>query len=656
MQFDNFISLEDFIHLFLPYFLLSICFLVGVFLIGLIARSSFFLQLKHKLNTVNLFYNLFVGIVVIVFIVSLYKTNFHSINILFLLVGLGFFYKRKELIKDASKITSKKINLVFISIIYILIYTVYFSLIYQRDAVNLLSNFMADDLYYSLISYHIYNQGIENMSHVGNYVTESQDIVPIYYHYFELWLTGLFNTIDGQNINQTFILYTSTLITFIASSAIYFIFNVFFDIKNKILYVLMCLFFLLSPTYFFFYEKIFGNSLDYQVINLLFGRTDTVNIKYAIILIPSILAFYFLLRNKLFISSVLISSIIIINVITAPTLCVFLLGIFIYAKINNNKDTWQIFVYDAFFCIFFVSFYYFIGTFKNPVEGKVDFPFWKDVYFYVRLTFSLTIKNIIIYFPYIFILLVCGGKTFLLRHKKIIVLYLMILLGCGFAGGIFYKKINYLQITNLTASIITFNFFIYCIGFLIKDLSKKNRNILLILFGLLSVYNLYLIIGRVDKGYGLSDTKFVNQIKSEFEGKKEIWGVSIFEIKQVEPYSIISTYVSPFNFLSTIHSGTFAISLSHYGLTHTTKDPIDSMNVEWELQKDPFTIFIQKQKSQNSFVSLNQSRLDFVLKYRPKFLAVLREELLPVNFTPYLGKRITNSNNSVIIYLLNYEK
>jgi hypothetical protein len=624
--------------------------------IGSLGRSLFFGKNKLSIRLVDIFPNLFVGLVVVVTFFSLYSTKLQSINFLFVLIGLGFFYKRRDFLQLNFPFEEHKNHKYILFIFFVILFSLLFQSIYQYND-GRFAGYRWDDLSYSTVAYHITEQGIENASHVANLVNE--DVSLGYYHYFELWLTGFFYTFLGQNINTVFILYTSVLINFSALLAVYYFLITEVKLSSTQLFILLTVFGLISITTFPFYKIIFGNSLFYGIENIFLGQNETTHIKSTLLLLPICVGVQFLRKNHLFLTGIMVSILVVFSVVMLPFAFISTFFLVLYSFFNKKKELKKIVVYSLLFYVFFIGFYYFQGALSKSIS-TVNFSMYKEIYFRVRITLSLTVKTFIYFAPHFIILIAFSKKEVFNKEKKVIVLYLALVVATAFMTTFFYKQINYLQIANLVNFNLTKLIIIYFLAKINVELKTKKNIILISLFIILTLtvsssmfYNLYF-----NKPFYYNKT-FDKQAREFFNPKNNInsyFGVYISPPVKIDPYNIVSTYNSPFAFLSTIQSGTSLLSLSHIDIPNNEKDPIDSLNFDTALKNDPFYKFIQKQKQKEEFESVNQSRYDFIIKYRPYFLAVKKEDDIPDLLRPILGERIESKSGGVILYKLKYKE
>lgn len=645
----------QYVSTYIFHFSLVLFFFIVFVVIGGLGRSLFFRKNKLSIRLVDIFPNLFVGLVLVVTIFSLYSTKLQSINFLFVFVGLGFFYKRQDFLKldvDFEEHTNHKYILFAF---FIISFSLLFNSIYQYNYESF-AGYRRDDLFYTTVAYHLSKQGLENGFHVANLVND--DVSLSYYHYFELWLTSFFYRFSKENINTVFVLYSSTLINFSALLALYYFLVTEFKLSSTKLFILLTVFGFLSATTFPFYRSIFGKSLDYGFQNIFLGNHDTTSIKSTLLFLPICMGLLFLRKQHLFFTGIMISILVIFSAVMLPFAFISTFFLVLYSFFNEKRELKELFLYSFIFYSLFIIFYYLHGKIDEK-SATLYFSIYQEIYFRVRITLSLTTKTFIYFLPYFIVIVIFFRNNIFKKEKKILLLYLILVVTTAFMATFLYKRINYLQIADIINFNLTKILIVFFIAKISIELNKTKSSIIIsLLFFLL--YSTYKPI------YPPPITLEASKEKREFEkqvrlffGKDNIkdtpiFGVYIYPITNANAYSVISIYNSPFVSLSTIQSGLSLLSLSHIDIPNNEKDPIDSLNFEIALKNDPFYKFIQKQKKQGEFESLNQSRYDFIIKYRPYFLAVKKEEEIPDLLRPMLGERIENKPAKVILYKLNY--
>ncbi|WP_338765367.1 hypothetical protein WAF17_01495 [Bernardetia sp. ABR2-2B] len=647
---------KQYLSTYILHFGLVLLFLIVFILVGSLVRSLFFKKNKLSIYLVDIFPNLFMGLVIVVTFFSLFITQLKSINFLFLVVGLGFLYDRNSFLQlDFSAYEHKNHKYVFL-LFFIFIFSLLFHSIYQYNY-EIFTAYRWDDIFYANLAYHIAEQGLENTSHVANLVNENISLN--YYHYFELWLTSFFFKFSDQNIITLFILYTSTVIIFSAFLALYYFLVTEVKLSSIQLSALLFILGFISITTFPFYENIFGHSLFYGIKNIFLGHDESINIKSTLLLLPICIGLQFLRKNYLFFTAIIISVLTVFSVVMLPFAFISTSLLVLYALLKSREELKKIVIYSFVFYTFFIAFYYFQGALSGNTQ-TVSFSIYKELYFRTRITLSLTIKVFIYFAPYFILIILFCKKNIFLKEKRVIILYLIVVASTAFMATFFYKQINYLQIANLINYNFTKIIIIYLLAKIITVEAKLWKSIVLIS----STIVLTIIVSSwmfnhlyFDKTF-IDDKKFEKQVKVFFKQESNIdsyFGVYISTPTKLDPYNIVSIYNSPFVYISTIQSGVSLLSLSHIDIPNPTKDPIDSLNFEIGLRSDPFYKFIQKQKQQDVFKSLNQSRYDFITQYRPYFIAVKKEEDIPELLRPILGERIENKSAKIILYRFKYE-
>lgn len=647
--------LNDYLSIYTFHFILVVLFVLLFVGVGGLIRSLFFGRNKLSIRLVDVCPNLFVGLITSVMFFSLFSTHFTSINFLFIFVALGFLYDRKNsILIEYSFEESESHKYIFLALFFIVFSFLFYS-IYEYNS-GLFTNYRYDDMFYTTVAYYITHQGVENTLHVSNLVSE--EIYLDYYHYFELWLTGLLHTFSNQNNNTVFVLYTSTIINFSALLSFYYL---LLTLKIKLsfikIFILLLIFGFISIITFSFYKGIFGSGLDYGFYSIFLGYSDTTFVKGTVLLLPICMGLHFLRENQLFLASLMISILVVFSVVMLPFAFVSNVLLVVYSFFRDKKQLKKLLFYNTIFYSFFILFYYFYGN-LNKTSPVLYFSVYTEIYLRIRVTLSMIVKNFIYFLPYFIIIAIFLKKENIIKEKKIIVLYLILIVATSFMSSFFYKHINYLQIAGIINFTLTKILIVYLVAKISVGLNTMKNSIMISLFFILlyqAYYPTHPFIRAKEVEAKKEFRKQINVFLNKENKEKSYFGVYISPPRLLDSYNIISTYNSPFVFLSGIQSGVSLLSLSHVDIPNNQKDPIDSLNFEIALNNDPFYKFVKKQRQEKKYKSLNQSRYDFILQYRPYFLAVREEKDVPSLFRPILGERIENKPTQTILYRFNYD-
>ncbi len=400
-----------------------------------------------------LLYSLLIGVVTYVTLFSIITTGFKTVNILFLLFLFFYLHRIKYRINLTRHVLSESIGFAKKHILFILFFSLLF---YLYEAIwyfkpgefnNIIPFVDYVDMYN--ISQVISQTGQENNKYlISNYYYYAQfhGISP--YHFFELWLNGLFSTILPISGALTLMLFVYPLFYFASYIGILAVWEYYGEVNIfKKIISLFLLF--VGGMYFEFYNK-------YELLKWYGGNVGNIAHiwgKKSAILYPFIFsAFICFLNRRYWISIALILALCIVSIGVMPGITggVFLFLIFNFLHKTFPKDELRkVFLLYLSFIVAFVIIFFVWGNkneeslgFSNIVLGffkGFDWAFAKTVFF--RILFPV-LRLIVIYSPYlIFALIILFIKPPLKSSSRkelkqlLVLLYLILFVG-SVAGAV----------------------------------------------------------------------------------------------------------------------------------------------------------------------------------------------------------------------------
>jgi hypothetical protein len=86
---------------------------------------------------------------------------------------------------------------------------------------------------------------------------------------------------------------------------------------------------------------------------------------------------------------------------------------------------------------------------------------------------------------------------------------------------------------------------------------------------------------------------------------------------------------------------TFPMSLSPYNI-RLSEDPFTRQAQLEGMHDTPFYVFVENQKAQKRFSSIEQSQVDFIREYKINYLIVTKDVVLPETLQTLIDKVITD--------------
>lgn len=209
-------------------------------------------------------YTFILSLVVSLF--AIYKTELASIFLIFPLVIIYLY--RINFFSVKIFFSSNNVFLNFRTLFYLLpIYLIQFYLNYDFTKGKLY--LISDDIYdYASTSYQLVHYGIENRTSMFSifYPELFKGVQP--YHYFELWLNGLFSSIFGGSYAFNLLFFTYPILIWIYILVLLAIIEHFKLLKYRFILLFVSLF--VGPNFFGFYDQLFngGNFFDSSVFTI----------------------------------------------------------------------------------------------------------------------------------------------------------------------------------------------------------------------------------------------------------------------------------------------------------------------------------------------------------------------------------------------------
>jgi hypothetical protein len=337
--------------------------LTFIYIIGFIC--NIFLSKITNINLVagsiirSAFFNLFTGVVVTVFIFSVFITKGHTIHILLpipFLIALYIHRTPKIYISNIKyALNIKALLLIYISALPFFLYESYFLIKGGSFSFNIPD---IDYNSYGLFSEAIYFSGVENKFINLNFTFPQLFNGTVPYHYFELYLNAIIS--HGLSLPSLSVL---LLITYPLLNTIVFwgllLLAKQLEIQLSPFYtVLLGLLMLLGGIYFSFYNHV--NILGYPAGPMAVSPLSLYGKKYTTILLFSIPAVYCFIKNNYKSALLLISAVVIINIGTIGILggvCFITLLLFFTSKNITASDVIKIGLFYSFYITLIVLFY-----------------------------------------------------------------------------------------------------------------------------------------------------------------------------------------------------------------------------------------------------------------------------------------------------------
>lgn len=630
--------------------------IIFLFIIGNILLSFF--NYNRKLTYTSYFFTFLASVTFVIIVYSIFKTGFKTISIAFIPLIFVLIYKQKlnynnlrEVFKNIS--IAKFLICLFIAFIFFF----YEAAFLMKNELFCYNIPYCDFTYYSDISSFLHLSGQENRFLLSNvYFDSFNGIVP--YHYFELWLTGLISylfNIPGIVALMQFVYPTFYFITFLGILALW---EQFAKINTyKIILGFLLLF--VGGVFFNFYK-------DYELLK--YYSSSIASILYIWSkkippVFPFIILFFIAIKNnklKLGLMSLLATCVVSIGMFPGIICGLILFGITNpFHKSINKKMVFQLLIYTLFFFLFFLLIYLLFGNrnsgefgykqiFNNFIES-INSIYFKKILF--GIIFPI-IRYILFYSPFILI-----GILVFFKYKKekkdisqikiATIIFLSCFISGSIIGGISFNIFNASQFLFHQGIFLQVLIIFICISFLSEFtniFSIFKNKITSLVFGLLITvlfYNAYNIItfninmnkmNRREPFY--SNTYLFNVTKYLNENQEHInrFGVAFMGNEDILKYPF--TYFGTASLIFSGMSLKFTNDLyytSNLSIFDVKVDTTDVVIADF-FKAFEFYNFVKKQKIENSFISIDSSKVQFIKKYNIEFAIIYKDGKLPKCF------------------------
>ncbi|TAE18434.1 MAG: hypothetical protein EAZ95_04345 [Bacteroidetes bacterium] len=620
---------------------------LAVLLLATVGKSALYiLRIKILLPFKRTFFEFLSGMLVLVFCTALYHTTGKTV-MLFLLLPIGaMWYHYKEANKaqklkiDSFSSQIKPYSIVFlVSIIWA--YITFFLLHTGNGNINTPHD---DYVFNAKNAVYLATFGIENTT-LEQYYNQNIGIVP--YHYFELWLNVFFFQIFQipSLLSLIFIVFpigiTCIMMGFCALAE-------HFKLLNSKIIFFSFLFLFFTGVYLPFYNNIFLLNTSNVFVRNSINYPKLFSI-YLFLQAFALLFFakrYYIAYNLLLIIPVLFISTV-IGVLVG--MCSYFILYFILDKKNKAIYMHSFILYVIF--AFFVFVFYFIFRDKTNIalSKASELPTINIAYF--RTVFNVfvgvSIQYFVLYFPVLFLFLWAtvgkrdvfwksNFKSVLLKYRYIII-FLLIYFSTLASWALLHSVPDSVQLfSNITIPLISISVFLFVLHCVAHRVI--NQVGLFSVLGVILCFNIYTTQKEVLYNYPIYSTKYEQAIQDNIANKQPL-GAFLLDKKE---YNSVFAFNTDFRvlgqYLSILGSQYHIISLSVFEMP-------DLPIAEAYKQKSTFYKFVESQKKANNFVSIPQSQIDFVKKYKIDYLIISPKVTLAEHWKPLIDKEIIDQKS-----------
>lgn len=633
--------------LFFKYFFFLQVALWGTFLIGYLVIGSG----PENKRFFNLFLNLVIGSVLISLITSLIYTKGKTINTGFLILFAIIFFQRKALgitwrIPEFSskEVKDQMVNLGLISFIGSLIFLIKFSFIYSVDGVPIPPH--PDYAFYSKLSHFLSTFGKETKQ-LDFIYPETTPYLP--YHYFELWINVAYNKILNASDLFTLLLVTSSIgvvMVWVGFCAIY---ETLRKVGWKEYFICFILLFFSGLTISTSSENWLTRDVEGFFVNVF----SFPKLQFVFIFI--ILFFIFSLNRKPLWAYY---SLLALPVVYFTTVLGILgaFGAFSLFSLVFFRDK-QVMMKKVFFAslllgVYLFCFYFFLNIDKGNL-GKAGYTFL-GISAYLKTSFNVFVGSVLRFFYiYLFIFLILffflqrKFKNELIKTDYFIISVLVFIFSL-LSWAVLHPLIDSVQFfTNLGLPFINV-LFIYLLFLSLSTANQIKSRLISALLIMGFFGNFYFFIKRTFT-YRLS-SEYVLAASEKIKNLNHL-GVFLKHRREYEnPLTFYSSVATLGEYLTMYYPDQHTISLSDFEGAYVK----DTKEIDFSLldKQGSFYKYVENQKKHGVFKNYDQSKIDFIRRFKIDYLYASNEVALPREIKEIVKDSIFDSVSGERLYIL----
>jgi len=521
-------------------------------------------------------------------------------------------------------------------------------------------------IYYANIA-DMLSTGQENRWGINNIISEYyKGVAP--YHYFELWLTKLFSVFTGTPCVASLYLFVYPVLNFLAMLGFLSLIERIAKVTLlKKLSVLVLLF--ASGFYFDSANPNFSYSMNFGESSM-----EYMGEKYVAYYPFIILSFLLFLEGALVPALTLLLMVPVISISTLPGVfatCVLFIAFAFFTKKLKRNEVMRLFSYLVILSGFLGVFYKCLGAADNPyfVNGIFyytdlkGFSFFSVKVFLIELWYRIRdcpLKFLFlhaIYIPLLIVLLRQQERNYKLLLIFMIILYIISLL----LYGVFYKLFDGIQFYTNDFTFLNV-FIVFSLVLFIYGQNKIKfvwKTMLIVPVACLLLFKMYFAFTMHQKNISenqVYSNKYMHTIKriSEEMRDRELVGALFgggadeLDVHNDDKSGISCPYLA---YIPVFYP---TIDLSVFEINDWSREEEVAEVQRASAQQSPFTLFVNKQKKQNKFISIDESQVDFIKENRIKYLVISKLAKVSIQLEVLIDKQIADSKSQERFVHLNY--
>lgn len=620
----------------LPFLILITTFYVVYFIGNLISKGFGF-----SVNNDTFFNKMMLGILLLISIYALVKSNFKSVFFLALLIGVYFLYKKLSFDYNTFKVklfSKMNFGFFFMPIVLLVFYLIQLHCFIDFNTLEL--KLLNDDYaFYSRLAMYLQETGNEN-NVFSYFIHPSGDVLP--FHYADVWFVALIREFTKLHSQHILILVVYPLFYSVVYLGALDLLAILRQKNNQSLKKIDHLLSLMIIT-IGFWSFLYPSNIDFLAMDIWASNLIQLN-KLVVVYMFGILILKGIINEEYFSVSISASLLVVCYVSIAPALFLSLGFYYIYLFSFRDlklKDTIRLFAPLFFTAIFFLVFYSVFGA-KSPTALENDSLLSQifDLNYvrtFVNVIGKMSIQVIIISSPYL-ALLFFTRKNLSIEVRRLF-FFLFIILGCSlFVWAFLWKMHDSVQLySNLILPMANLSLFYFLAYILITDFGKIIKLFVFLIIGISSVTYFYTSV--YEDSYLYQDQKLSEKKKILGEDKTFAFFKEDNEYK-TRFDRIENVYVGQSRNLSKIYDPLQIICLS------IDKIPVNNIEESKFAKSLEFSTYYDELKKDTIDLTIKEAKQKFLDDFKIDYLLISNKRELPSEYSEiYKNESITTIDN-----------
>lgn len=613
-----------------------------------------FIKIPNNLPFTKEFTKLCLGFYTIITTYSIYNAKGITINLGVFILGIFlffWFYKNNYLRKkDAFLLELTSFQTIPYIGVQLLIIVLVFIYLFLK-----LHNPLQETTYLVYGDFYNYAKVIEQLKRTGvesSFIDWHSTTAPNrnLYHFGELWYSAFFSMTTSQTPFFVFYLhlFSICLLTYFLGACT--LLEVFIQPKIKYIYLIsISILFICGISFYIPRTTIFTNR-DWWDNSLLFQPKyifSTIFIFYAFIFYQKKLIVPLIVTGM---ATILVCTVVAPAILISVTLILFLL-FFTKRILFRTLIKYSV---PIVFTLIFIGCYTIYIHYLNDLNLSTEhvqksYSVPASIGYYIKTAFNCfagqIIKSVLSLFPFIILLFLYyrKQKKYFKSLLDISIVFIIIHISSLLSYAIFFNRVDAVQLwTNIYLPLSA----IICFLVIAFVVNEKNKYLSAFAYALICLcfyqVNTLHSTQEINKEYAVALIKnYKGQEAVFFKSGNDF--TSIFS-KNINMYSPNPYLIMNFSSYNPICLTVFEIPKSNSGILKNAEEEIISNSV--------FYKFVETQKKNNHFVSIENSQVDFIKKHKIKYAFVYSNSRLPKLIEPYIQKEIKDTVDGIKFYTL----